>query len=254
MRKELYVFFIELLLEYKPHIKLKLYFSVLDSFSSIIFCILLNFLWSSGSQHIFFYVFFFYFKPFFYVDIFSTNVLSWSSNRKHESKIKILFVCLCMCCVPSLLPSTPGVDPAPCDPAWDKAGRGNGWLLRWKQRKTHWSLLITAGDLWVFILLVVGPKSSSCISRRSRVRAPAVIIHYWGSFHLWQAADVNISPSAGAHVHPEALWEEWLINILSGEAGRGGIYLQGLPLFLKCPRAFNYSHSILFSHFCLTPS
>lgn len=40
------------------------------------------------------------------------------------------------------------------------------------------------------------------------------------------------------HVHPGALWEGWLINILSGEAGRGGISPRGLFVLEIPPRAF----------------
>lgn len=58
--------------------------------------------------------------------------------------------------------------------------------------------------------------------------------------------------SVCACVHPGALWEGWRINILSREAGRGGISLQGLFLFLKYPpHAFNNSAGSFF--FSLLP-
>lgn len=51
--------------------------------------------------------------------------------------------------------------------------------------------------------------------------------------------------------NPGALWEGWLINILSGEAGLGGIYLRGLFCSWNVPHAFNNSTGIFF--FSLLP-
>ena len=51
--------------------------------------------------------------------------------------------------------------------------------------------------------------------------------------------------------NPGALWEGWLINILSREAGLGGIYLRGLFCSWNVPHAFNNSTGIFF--FSLLP-
>lgn len=80
--------------------------------------------------------------------------------------------------------------------------------------------------------------------------AAIITIHYWSSIHLQNAEGMHISVFHSlcvcVCVHPGALWEGWLINILSREAGRGGIYLGGLFCSWNVPRAFNNSTGSLF--------